>query len=108
MHMVLWHLPLALSGQLADLSREGRRSLTFDPKLACPFRLPFYLPRVLGWLECSTHHNVTLRVTSGAGITLDRLNVAGVPYPSLPVALKVGEPPLVWNASTAGYAVRDV
>lgn len=98
MHMVLWHLPLALSGQLTDLSREGRRSLTFDPKLACPFRLPFYLPRVLGWLECSVKRNVTLSVTSGTGITLDWLSVAGVPYSRLPVALTADEPPLVWDA----------
>ena len=98
MHMVLWHLPLALSSQLTDLSRDGRRSLTFDPKLACPFRLPFYLPRVLGWLECAANRTVTLRVTSGTGITLDRLSVAGVPFPSLPVTLKAGEPALEWNA----------
>lgn len=99
MHMVLWHLPLALSGQLADLTRAPNRSLTFEPKLACPFTLPVLLPRALGALECAADRTVTLRFTrTRPGLVVDHLAVAGVAYPKLPVALDAGAPPLVWRA----------
>ena len=35
--MVSWHIPLAMSGQLADLSQPTNRSLTFAPTIAAPY-----------------------------------------------------------------------
>ena len=42
--MVSWHIVLAMSGQLADLSLPTNRSLTFEPRLPAPFSLPLMLP----------------------------------------------------------------
>ena len=36
-HVVSWHIPLAMSGQLADLSQPTNRSLTFAPTIAAPY-----------------------------------------------------------------------
>ena len=43
-HMVSWHIVLAMSGQLADLSLPTNRSLSFEPRLPAPFSLPLMLP----------------------------------------------------------------
>lgn len=48
LHLVLWHLPLALSGQ-QYYAPEGR--MTFDPKYSPPYRLPFYTPSCIGSIE---------------------------------------------------------
>ena len=45
LHLVLWHLPLALSGQ-QYYAPEGR--MKFDPKYSPPYRLPFYTPKCIG------------------------------------------------------------
>ena len=48
LHLVLWHLPLALSGQLY-YAPNG--SLAFTPKFDVPYWLPFYTPAALGNIE---------------------------------------------------------
>ena len=48
LHLVLWHLPLALSGQQYN-APEGK--ITFDPKYSPPYWLPFYTPSCLGNIE---------------------------------------------------------
>ena len=50
MHIVTWHVPLAISGQQADLPRS---SLTFAPRIPAPYTLPIILPGVLGVLSSS-------------------------------------------------------
>ena len=49
-HLVLWHLPLALSGQLYN---AGNASLTFWPKYQIPFNLPFFTPKAIGTIQGS-------------------------------------------------------
>ena len=49
-HMTLWHLPLALSGQDADLP-SGR--LSFAPKIPAPFELPLLLPGTWGLVSAT-------------------------------------------------------
>ena len=47
-HLVLWHLPLALSGQ-QYFAPNG--TLKFSPKYNVPYWLPFYLPQCMGNIE---------------------------------------------------------
>lgn len=47
-HLVLWHLPLALSGQ-QYYAPNG--SLIFAPKYEVPYWLPFYIPTCMGNIE---------------------------------------------------------
>ncbi len=47
-HLVLWHLPLALSGQQYYAPNA---SLTFMPKFEVPYWLPFYTPIAMGNIE---------------------------------------------------------
>lgn len=69
-HLVLWHLPLALSGQ-RYYAPNG--SLTFVPKFETPYWLPFYTPFCMGNIEAkevTTETNSTevlyaLKVSSG-------------------------------------------
>lgn len=46
--MVLWHIPLAVSGQQYFAPNA---SLTFWPKFPIPFSLPFFTPRASGIIE---------------------------------------------------------
>ena len=68
-HLVLWHLPLALSGQKYSAPES---SLEFWPKFPIPFELPFFTPQASGTLRGSyktTHGKdeemFSLKVTSG-------------------------------------------
>lgn len=47
-HLVLWHIPLALSGQQYSAPNS---SLTFWPKFPIPFNLPFFTPKASGTIE---------------------------------------------------------
>lgn len=47
-HLVLWHIPLALSGQQYFAPNA---SLTFWPKFPIPFNLPFFTPKASGTIE---------------------------------------------------------
>lgn len=62
MHMVAWHIPIAISGQQADLPK---RSLTFSPKVKPPFVLPVFMPGVLGTLTATSGGSYTLALTVG-------------------------------------------
>ena len=95
-HMVSWHIPLALSGQQADLSSSSNRTLIFAPKLTAPYTLPILLPGVLGSLssEAVGHYSIILTVGS---LTLDALSVDGIRAPGSTINLAVGNPPVVWS-----------
>ena len=102
-HMTAWHIPLALSRQQA--SRGGANSsLTFSPRLPCPYTLPVFLPGVLGTLSCANNaaneniERAVLEITAGDAIELDHLAVSGNAYPHLPVKLQVGSP-ISWQIS---------
>lgn len=77
MHMVAWHIPLALSGQAADLPKG---SLTHKPKVAPPYALPIFLPGVVGQLSSPAAGHYSVRLTVGE-LWLDVLSVDGVRAP---------------------------
>lgn len=83
--MVLWHIPLALSGQTYSAPNA---TLSFDPKLPCPYEVPFYTPFATGTLQCAVIHRKNqetkkFEVLSTSGdISLQKLVVSGIPYPS--------------------------
>jgi non-lysosomal glucosylceramidase len=60
--LIFWSIPLALSGQRYS---APRRVLTFEPVLAAPARLPFFLPQACGVLELLANGSSRLLVLSG-------------------------------------------
>eukprot|EP01119_Soliformovum_irregulare_P015281 TRINITY_DN4283_c0_g1_i3.p1 TRINITY_DN4283_c0_g1~~TRINITY_DN4283_c0_g1_i3.p1 ORF type:complete len:999 (+),score=216.10 TRINITY_DN4283_c0_g1_i3:447-2999(+) len=89
-HMVLWHIPFALSGQ--DYSAVNR-SLTFDPKLSDSFHVPVLIPNILAMLTYNNNSGVyTLKIAKAAmALHLNHLRVGEHSYPSLPVSLQPGQ-----------------
>lgn len=67
-HLVMWHIPLAISGQQYS---APDRSLTFWPKVEIPFELPFFVPTASGLIEgrfggdTGQEEMFTFKVTSG-------------------------------------------
>lgn len=66
-HLMLWHLPLALSGQRYNAPNA---SLSFQPKFDAPYWLSFYTPLALGSIQAHFVGNKTeilykFTVTSG-------------------------------------------
>jgi hypothetical protein len=94
-HMVSWHVPLAMSGQLADLTSPTNRSLTFAPRLQPPFSLPIMLPGVLGTVGSSVAGKYTVCLTVGE-IELDLLSVDGNKAPGSPVRLVANKECVDW------------
>lgn len=96
MHMVSWHIPLAISGQQANLPN---RSLTFAPKHKAPYSLPVFLPGVLGVLSSTAEGQHSLRLTVGA-LELGLLAVDGHAAPGAgggsTVRLAADGAPAVW------------
>ena len=90
MHMVAWHIPIAISGQQAALHNG---SLTFAPKVKPPFVLPVFMPGVLGSLSATAGGSYTLALTVGE-LELDVLAVAGKAAPGR-VRVAVGKP-ITW------------
>ena len=85
-HMVSWHVPLAISGQLADLTSPTNRSLTFAPRQKPPYTLPLMLPGVLGTVASATDGSVSkysVCLTVGE-LELDLLSVNGINAPKAP------------------------
>ena len=81
-HMVFWHLPLAISGQQADLGAENS-SLTFAPKVQAPFSLPILLVGVLGSVRADKKQDgmkYTVELTIG-DLRVESLSVDGSTYP---------------------------
>jgi uncharacterized protein (DUF608 family) len=66
--LILWAIPLALSGQQYSAS-EG--ILSFDPAVSPPAELPVMLPGFTGILKITEHDNDFLQVISG-GIDLNK------------------------------------
>jgi non-lysosomal glucosylceramidase len=80
-HMVLWHIPFAISGQYTDLSKG---ILLFAPKIRSPFILPVLIPNTFGSISASPLSNgqtsYTLSLTVG-NLALNQLAINGVQYP---------------------------
>lgn len=101
-HMVSWHIPLAITGQLADLSSSTNRSLTFAPTVDAPYTLPLMLPGLLGTVSSSATGRYTVSLTVGA-IELDLLAVDGsaAPHtaPGSGVQLSADGSPVSWSST---------
>ena len=84
--LILWAIPLALSGQQYS---APERTLTFDPKMPAPATLPFFTPAAAGTLELTGDGSARLTVLSGR-IELDRIRVGRLSE-DRPLALGPGE-----------------
>jgi non-lysosomal glucosylceramidase len=83
-HMVQWHLPLAISGQDADIPNK---TLVFSPVIPAPYKLPLLLPGVLGTVASD---GVTRTVSLAFGsLDLTVLSVSGAAHPG-PVRIAAG------------------
>jgi len=95
-HMVSWHIPLAMSGQLSDLSDPKNRSLTFTPTIPAPYSLPLMLPGVLGTVSSSAAGKYSVALTVG-DLELDLLSVDGHAAPGGTVHLSAAGGPVSWG-----------
>ncbi|CAF4796443.1 unnamed protein product [Rotaria sp. Silwood1] len=80
-HMVLWHLPFAITGQYTDLSKG---ILLFSPKLRSPFILPVLIPNTLGSISSTPLLNGQTSYTFALAIgnlSLNILAINNVKYP---------------------------
>lgn len=96
-HMVLWHIPFALSGQQYSIIE---RSLSFYPRVQVPYSLPFFLPYASGIIEAiySPHRRVVLfkvSVTHGY-LVLKSLVISGKIWPGKVLKLEKGES-IIWS-----------
>jgi len=100
--MTAWHIPLALSGQKANLP-EG--TLSFDPKLKAPWKLPVFLAGVTGSISSSEGSCVVLELRVGT-LQLKSLQVSNhpcqVPGHKGPVKLQAGKP-VTWCCNDVNY-----
>ena len=94
-HMVSWHVPLAISGQLADLSNSNNRTLTFAPAVSAPYTLPILLPGILGTVASPSVGKFIVQLSVG-DLKLHVLAVDGHRAPD-DIHLQVGAP-VTWNA----------
>jgi non-lysosomal glucosylceramidase len=89
-HMVLWHLPFAVSGQYTDLPKGV---LEFSPKLQPPFTLPVLIPNTFGSISATPLSNgqtsYTLTLVIG-NLSLNELAINNVKYPGS-VKITAGE-----------------
>ncbi len=60
--LILWALPLAISGQQWDATV---RRLTFNPAVGAPQRLPFFIPQATGVIDSMAPGKWRIEVTSG-------------------------------------------
>ena len=95
-HLVLWHIPLALSGQRYDALQQ---QLTFEPRFKVPYALPFFTPFASGIVEArqlnSDSVKYTVIVTSGR-LDIKLLAVSRSMLPRNTVSLGQGEY-VSWN-----------
>lgn len=84
--LMLWAIPLALSGQQYDAA-DG--TLRFSPRLPAPSRLPFFTPTAHGTLELRSDGSSVLSVGAGE-IRLDEVSV-GQARTSPRTTLKAGD-----------------
>jgi hypothetical protein len=107
-HMPLWHIPFAMTGQLHSAIEM---SLTFEPKVSCPYSLPVLTSEAVGILTCEKNADIetfTLKATlvKGARFTLKTLAVDKSPY-GKGVSLTAGES-ISWSgAAPVAAKARD-
>ena len=87
-HMVMWHIPLALSGQHWD---ARTRALAFQPKVKAPFSLPVFVPGTVALLVADARGGGSLQVVAGQPLALGNLTVGTRAASNLPRILDVGD-----------------
>ena len=99
-HMVAWHTPFAVTGQIVDLSGASK-SVSFDPLFTtcvdggAGYAFPVLLPGVVGVLTCHASSDggtpsYTLLLSKGTLQDISTLMVSGVRYPKSPVDIVEG------------------
>lgn len=84
-HMVLWHIPFAVSGQYFSAPNA---TLIFDPKFRCPYKISFLTPFAIGTLKCVPIKRGGLKtskfeiLSTSGDLHLQHLEVSGIPYPT--------------------------
>lgn len=105
MHMSIWYLPLALSGQQYSNGTDqyqpsGHVRLTFDPKVPCPYTLPVLVPGGVGLLSCQPisggFEQYTIVLTTGKL----ELNILGVGKAQVFATTLFTGKPVVWSNSS--------
>ena len=93
-HMVLWHIPFAISGQSFS-AQESK--LSFEPKLCCPYNVPFQTSFASGTLQCTFVHKRNQNkmrfqiLSTSSSVFLKQLAVSGFRYSSSALTLKQDE-----------------
>lgn len=89
-HMVLWHIPLALSGQQYSAVEQ---KLTFEPKLQMPYALPFFTPLASGTIQGrNLNERIKYKVTVTSGkLKLKLLAISKSMFPKNRISLSQGE-----------------
>ena len=83
-HMVLWHIPFAVSGQYFSAPNA---TLIFDPKFRCPYKISFLTPFAIGTLKCVPIKRGGLKtrkfeiLSTSGDLHLQYLEVSGIPSP---------------------------
>jgi len=77
-HMVLWHLPLALSGQYFNAING---TLQFNPVLQSPYQLPFFVPNYAGLIS-NNENKYSLTLLVGNGLSLNKISISGITFPN--------------------------
>jgi len=95
-HMVLWHIPHAMSGQSYSALTQ---SLTFSPKVTGEYQLPVLIPKIYGHIHDNGMGVFTLTILKAeVPLVLKVLSVNGVGYFSLPITLNQGEA-ITWSST---------
>lgn len=89
-HMVLWHIPLALSGQRYSAVEQ---KLTFEPKFKVPYALPFFTPFASGTIQGrKLNERIKYIVTVASGkLELKLLAISKSMFPKNRISLSQGE-----------------
>ena len=96
-HMVLWHIPFALSGQQYSIIE---RSLSFNPRVQVPYALPFFVPYASGTIAAihsPYRRTVVYKVSVTHGyLVLKSLVISGTVWPGKVLKLEKGES-VMWS-----------
>jgi len=98
-YMSAWHLPLAISGQQADLPKGA---LSFSPRVTPPYSLPILLPGVIGSIRSQHSMHFELELTVGS-LQLTSLQVRGCAWRGA-ATVTVGRT-MAWNCTSSSDVV---
>jgi len=76
-HMVLYHIPFAISGQYYNAVNQ---TLQFNPATPSPYQLPWFVPTSGGYITSSSTGHYSLTVLYGS-VQLSSLSIDDIAYP---------------------------